>query len=303
MTPCPRPLPFKLSTSPHPQTTRLLPAAPAEASLLSHPRAGGRDPIWSPCPRGENRALPPEAPRAMEGTLLALWALLVGWDAGLLRRGPGAAPQGFVGSTSQPGRNLTCYRCFKVASAALCAPTACSPSDRVCVSHAVSFFLRPGLPRAAGPVCFRSELPLGSDLDPDFAVTGRIRGEGFSQQALRPPVPQRQRGARVALRNPGFWVSRQHRSALLQPQPLQPGAPRPGAAPGPAGGAAAPAGPRPLGGPAVSTLPRPADRAHLLSPQGPQPHRLENQQPRSLMGNEPFGVGGGSPLPVQGFWS
>ncbi|XP_053516860.1 lymphocyte antigen 6L isoform X9 [Artibeus jamaicensis] len=142
MTPCPRPLPFKLSTSPHPQTTRLLPAAPAEASLLSHPRAGGRDPIWSPCPRGENRALPPEAPRAMEGTLLALWALLVGWDAGLLRRGPGAAPQGFVGSTSQPGRNLTCYRCFKVASAALCAPTACSPSDRVCVSHAVSFFLR-----------------------------------------------------------------------------------------------------------------------------------------------------------------
>ncbi|XP_053516857.1 lymphocyte antigen 6L isoform X7 [Artibeus jamaicensis] len=145
MTPCPRPLPFKLSTSPHPQTTRLLPAAPAEASLLSHPRAGGRDPIWSPCPRGENRALPPEAPRAMEGTLLALWALLVGWDAGLLRRGPGAAPQGFVGSTSQPGRNLTCYRCFKVASAALCAPTACSPSDRVCVSHAVSFFLQSGV--------------------------------------------------------------------------------------------------------------------------------------------------------------
>ncbi|XP_036904881.1 lymphocyte antigen 6L isoform X2 [Sturnira hondurensis] len=77
----------------------------------------------------------------MEGTLLALWALLVGWDAGLLGRGPGAAPQRFVGGTSQPGRNLTCYQCFKVASAALCSPTACSPTDRVCVSHAVSFFL------------------------------------------------------------------------------------------------------------------------------------------------------------------
>ncbi|KAM5315104.1 lymphocyte antigen 6L [Glossophaga mutica] len=78
----------------------------------------------------------------MEGTLLVLWALLAGWDDGLLRRSPRAAPRGFAGGTRQPGTNLTCYRCFKVASEALCAPTACSPADRVCISHSVTFFLR-----------------------------------------------------------------------------------------------------------------------------------------------------------------
>uniref|UniRef100_A0A8C0S9E2 UPAR/Ly6 domain-containing protein n=1 Tax=Canis lupus familiaris TaxID=9615 RepID=A0A8C0S9E2_CANLF len=52
-----------------------------------------------------------------------LWALLL--SAGL---GGGEQPR---------SGNLSCYQCFKVSGPARCAPAACHPADRVCVSHAV----------------------------------------------------------------------------------------------------------------------------------------------------------------------
>ncbi|XP_019513368.1 PREDICTED: lymphocyte antigen 6L-like [Hipposideros armiger] len=55
--------------------------------------------------------------------LLVLWALLVSAK--------------FAGDTTQPSVNLSCYRCFKVTKETLCTPTECSPTDRVCVSHAL----------------------------------------------------------------------------------------------------------------------------------------------------------------------
>ncbi|XP_054446669.1 lymphocyte antigen 6L [Pteronotus mesoamericanus] len=89
---------------------------------------------------GEEMTLDVPAPHTMEGPVLVLWALLGAWGAGLLQRGPRAAPPGFAGSTAQPGRTLTCFRCFKVTRKELCTPTTCSSTDRVCVSHEVTFF-------------------------------------------------------------------------------------------------------------------------------------------------------------------
>ena len=99
------------------------------------------------------------------------------------------------------------------------------------------------------------------------ALFCRLRGEGLSQQALRPPVPQHKQGVRVALRVPGV---RQDRPAVLQPQPLQQG-PQPRAALGPAGGAAAPTGLHPPRGPAVSGRPRPAGAPCPLTPASAPP--------------------------------
>ncbi|KAM5211527.1 lymphocyte antigen 6L isoform 2-T4 [Hipposideros larvatus] len=65
-----------------------------------------------------------EPSRVMEAlVLLVLWALLVSAK--------------FAGDTTQPSVNLSCYRCFKVTKETLCTPTECSPTDRVCVSHAL----------------------------------------------------------------------------------------------------------------------------------------------------------------------
>uniref|UniRef100_A0A8C7ATJ7 Lymphocyte antigen 6 family member L n=1 Tax=Neovison vison TaxID=452646 RepID=A0A8C7ATJ7_NEOVI len=61
----------------------------------------------------------------MEGLLPALWALL--------------ASAGLAGSKEEPGGNLSCYQCFKVADLAQCRPTACRPTDQVCLSNAVVF--------------------------------------------------------------------------------------------------------------------------------------------------------------------
>ncbi|XP_035887365.1 lymphocyte antigen 6L [Phyllostomus discolor] len=139
----------------------------------------------------------------MEGVLLALWALLVGWDADRLWRGPRAAPQGLEGSTTQPGMNLTCYRCFKVASEALCAPTACSPEDRVCVSHTLTFSLQSGvkvsLSKRCAPRCPNANTAF--EWLSDTRVLGRIDRQccGHSLCNRAAPAPGRPCALRGAL--------------------------------------------------------------------------------------------------------
>ncbi|XP_039109993.1 lymphocyte antigen 6L [Hyaena hyaena] len=59
----------------------------------------------------------------MESLLPVLWALLV--------------CAGLAGGKKEPGLNLSCYQCFKVARLELCPPAQCNPTDRVCVSNTV----------------------------------------------------------------------------------------------------------------------------------------------------------------------
>lgn len=76
-----------------------------------------------------------------------LWALLLsaGLGGGEQPRSRGAGGGGAGPSAAAPpappglraGGNLSCYQCFKVSGPARCAPAACHPADRVCVSHAV----------------------------------------------------------------------------------------------------------------------------------------------------------------------
>ncbi|XP_036193453.1 lymphocyte antigen 6L [Myotis myotis] len=73
----------------------------------------------------------------MGALVLALWALLAGPAVVSVLRGRGAAPLDFADRRAQTGRNLTCFRCFKVTEMELCQPTACAPTDRVCVGHTV----------------------------------------------------------------------------------------------------------------------------------------------------------------------
>lgn len=51
------------------------------------------------------------------------------------------------GRCCPPGKNLSCYQCFKVRSPEFCLPAVCSSTDRVCVSHVLiitlSEFLAP----------------------------------------------------------------------------------------------------------------------------------------------------------------
>ncbi|XP_017913599.1 PREDICTED: lymphocyte antigen 6H [Capra hircus] len=64
----------------------------------------------------------------MGALVLALWALLVSLDP--------------AGRAREPGKNLSCYQCFKVRSPEFCLPAVCSSTDRVCVSHVLIITLR-----------------------------------------------------------------------------------------------------------------------------------------------------------------
>ncbi|CAM9538575.1 unnamed protein product [Rangifer tarandus platyrhynchus] len=64
----------------------------------------------------------------MGALVLALWALLLSLDP--------------AGGVREPGKNLSCYQCFKVRSPEFCLPTACSSTDQVCVSHKLIITLR-----------------------------------------------------------------------------------------------------------------------------------------------------------------
>uniref|UniRef100_A0A8C3W8S8 UPAR/Ly6 domain-containing protein n=1 Tax=Catagonus wagneri TaxID=51154 RepID=A0A8C3W8S8_9CETA len=64
----------------------------------------------------------------MGALVLVLWALL--------------GSRGCAGRATEPGRNLSCYQCFKVTSLSSCRPAACASADRVCVSNTVIFVLR-----------------------------------------------------------------------------------------------------------------------------------------------------------------
>lgn len=88
----------------------------------------------------------------MEGLVPVLCALLVSAEFAGSKKEPGRGGRGRRGALrprGQPspprppgcpaGVNLSCYQCFKAASHALCTPTVCDPSDRVCVSNAVVF--------------------------------------------------------------------------------------------------------------------------------------------------------------------
>ncbi|CAK7289744.1 Lymphocyte antigen 6L [Vulpes lagopus] len=84
--------------------------------------------------------------RAGAAVLCAL-LLSAGLGGGEEPRGRGAGGGGAGPSAAAPpappglraGGNLSCYQCFKVSGPARCAPAACHPADRVCVSHAVTF--------------------------------------------------------------------------------------------------------------------------------------------------------------------
>lgn len=58
-------------------------------------------------------------------------------------------------STAAPwlptGVNLSCYQCFKVAGPAGCRPTACLPTDQVCLSNAVVFLSSKAGKSGGGP--------------------------------------------------------------------------------------------------------------------------------------------------------
>ncbi|XDC78242.1 hypothetical protein R6Z07F_009415 [Ovis aries] len=64
----------------------------------------------------------------MGALVLALWALLVSLDP--------------AGRAREPGKNLSCYQCFKVRSPEFCSPVVCSSTDQVCVSHVLIITLR-----------------------------------------------------------------------------------------------------------------------------------------------------------------
>lgn len=87
---------------------------------------------------------------AMEGLVPVLCALLMSAEFAGGKKEPGRGGRGRRGARrprEQPspppppgcpaGVNLSCYQCFKAASQALCTPTVCDPSDRVCVSNTV----------------------------------------------------------------------------------------------------------------------------------------------------------------------
>ncbi|XP_042109918.1 lymphocyte antigen 6L isoform X1 [Ovis aries] len=79
----------------------------------------------------------------MGALVLALWALLVSLDP--------------AGRAREPGKNLSCYQCFKVRSPEFCSPVVCSSTDQVCVSHVLIITLTspisPGLPGPWLPGC------------------------------------------------------------------------------------------------------------------------------------------------------
>ncbi|XP_040481749.1 lymphocyte antigen 6L isoform X3 [Ursus maritimus] len=104
---------------------------------------------------------------AMEGLVPVLCALLMSAE--------------FAGGKKEPGVNLSCYQCFKAASQALCTPTVCDPSDRVCVSNTVVL-----LRKASAP-------PLNGQSE-DSAEPGTERAEGTAMSSLCPlcstPHPQ-----------------------------------------------------------------------------------------------------------------
>uniref|UniRef100_A0A8D1GMH2 UPAR/Ly6 domain-containing protein n=1 Tax=Sus scrofa TaxID=9823 RepID=A0A8D1GMH2_PIG len=60
--------------------------------------------------------------------LLVLWALL--------------GSRACAGGAAEPGKNLSCYQCFKVKSLGSCRPAACASADEVCVSNTVIFVRR-----------------------------------------------------------------------------------------------------------------------------------------------------------------
>ncbi|XP_070238946.1 lymphocyte antigen 6L [Bos mutus] len=64
----------------------------------------------------------------MGALVLALWALLVSLNP--------------AGGAREPGKNLSCYQCFKVRSPEFCLPAMCSSTDQVCVSHTLIITLR-----------------------------------------------------------------------------------------------------------------------------------------------------------------
>ncbi|XP_034519392.1 lymphocyte antigen 6L isoform X2 [Ailuropoda melanoleuca] len=98
----------------------------------------------------------------MEGLVPVLCALLVSAE--------------FAGSKKEPGVNLSCYQCFKAASHALCTPTVCDPSDRVCVSNAVVFLRKSkvilSLSKRCAPRCPNTNMNYEWTLGP--RILGRI---------------------------------------------------------------------------------------------------------------------------------
>ncbi|CAK6438992.1 unnamed protein product [Pipistrellus nathusii] len=150
--------------------------------------------------------------------VLALWALL----AALVLQGRGAAPLGLSSRRGQTGGNLSCFRCFKAKSAAQCRPALCARTDRVCLAHTLT--LRLSLARGARP---RTAPPAGGRASGAAALCSlrRVQGVAHAEQALRPAVPQRQHGLRVAV---GALAVAAGAQAVLQRELLQRGArPRP----------------------------------------------------------------------------
>ncbi|XP_045633217.1 lymphocyte antigen 6L isoform X1 [Ursus americanus] len=130
----------------------------------------------------------------MEGLVPVLCALLMSAEFAGGKKEPGRGGRGRRGARrprEQPspppppgcpaGVNLSCYQCFKAASQALCTPTVCDPSDRVCVSNTVVL-----LRKASAP-------PLNGQSE-DSAEPGTERAEGTAMSSLCPlcstPHPQ-----------------------------------------------------------------------------------------------------------------
>ncbi|XP_008708278.2 lymphocyte antigen 6L isoform X4 [Ursus maritimus] len=99
---------------------------------------------------------------AMEGLVPVLCALLMSAE--------------FAGGKKEPGVNLSCYQCFKAASQALCTPTVCDPSDRVCVSNTVVLLRKSkatlSLSKRCAPRCPNTNMNYEWTLGP--RILGRI---------------------------------------------------------------------------------------------------------------------------------
>ncbi|XP_045633218.1 lymphocyte antigen 6L isoform X2 [Ursus americanus] len=125
----------------------------------------------------------------MEGLVPVLCALLMSAEFAGGKKEPGRGGRGRRGARrprEQPspppppgcpaGVNLSCYQCFKAASQALCTPTVCDPSDRVCVSNTVVLLRKSkgtlSLSKRCAPRCPNTNMNYEWTLGP--RILGRI---------------------------------------------------------------------------------------------------------------------------------
>ncbi|XP_055288301.1 lymphocyte antigen 6L [Moschus berezovskii] len=120
----------------------------------------------------------------MGALVLALWALLVSLDP--------------AGGAREPGKNLSCYQCFKVRSPEFCLPAACSSTDQVCVSHRLTvtrrLWVKTLLSKRCAPRCPNTNMEL------KWLSDSRVLSKIFRQccsRSLCNGVPAQQEGPRA----------------------------------------------------------------------------------------------------------